>query len=70
MSPAESASRNSCDRPLLLPQGKDKDLLFFLTEQHQFSVLEYDTSTGEKELFLTSSGLHYRLASHTEDSCS
>ena len=46
--PAEPANQNSCDRPLLLPQGKDKDLLFFLTEQHQFSVLEYDTNTGER----------------------
>ncbi len=28
-------------------QGKDKDLLFLLTEQHHFSVVEYDAEKGE-----------------------
>lgn len=27
-------------------QGKDKDLLFFLTEQYHFSVVEFDSEKG------------------------
>ena len=30
----------------MLLQGQDKDLLFFLTEQHQFSVVEFDSVKG------------------------
>lgn len=31
-------------------QGRDKDLLFFLTEGHDYSVVEYDPETGAQLL--------------------
>ena len=33
-------------------QGKDKDLLFILTEQHHFSVVEYDAERGKPSKIL------------------
>lgn len=31
-------------------QGKEKDLLFFLTEEHHFSVVEFDATKGKLSL--------------------